>query len=91
MIASATRATAPGPLTIGDSGPIASGWIGDDMTRNHHTSPMLDETTTSCSALGDIAVAKNLLRLRFCIICHNEMTEEICCTCETPTVLKTNA
>jgi hypothetical protein len=52
---------------------------------------MLDETTTSCSALGDIAVAKNLLRLRFCIICHNEMTEEICCTCETPTVLKTNA
>jgi hypothetical protein len=41
--------------------------------------------------LGEIAVAKNLLRLRFCIICHNEMTEEICCTCEAPTVLRTNA
>ena len=41
--------------------------------------------------LGKIIVAKNLLRLRFCIICHNEMTDEICCTCEAPTVLKTSA
>jgi len=36
--------------------------------------------------LGEIAVAKNLLRLRFCIVCHEEMTDEICCTCEQPTV-----
>jgi hypothetical protein len=42
-------------------------------------------------ALGEIAVAKNLLRIRFCISCNNEMTDEICCTCETPTVLKTSA
>ena len=41
--------------------------------------------------LGTILVAKNLLQLRFCIICHNEMTDEICCTCEAPTVLKTSA
>ncbi len=41
--------------------------------------------------LGAILVAKNLLKLRFCIICHNEMTDEICCNCESPTVLKTSA
>jgi hypothetical protein len=41
--------------------------------------------------LGEIIVAKNLLKLRFCIICHNEMTDEICCTCEAPTVLRTSA
>jgi hypothetical protein len=38
-----------------------------------------------------MAVAKNLIRLRFCISCNTEMTDEICCTCETPTVLKTSA
>jgi hypothetical protein len=36
--------------------------------------------------LGEVAVVKNLLRLRFCIVCHEEMTDEICCTCEQPTV-----
>jgi hypothetical protein len=36
--------------------------------------------------LGEMAVVKNLLRLRFCIVCHEEMTDEICCTCEQPTV-----
>ena len=36
--------------------------------------------------LDTLAVVKNLPRLRFCIVCHEEMTDEICCTCEQPTV-----
>jgi hypothetical protein len=38
-----------------------------------------------------VLVAKNLIRLRFCLVCHQEMTDEICCTCEQPTVVKTKA
>ena len=56
-------------------------------TRHEAQVPSPDATR----ALGQIEVAKNLLRLRFCISCNNEMTDEICCTCETPTVLKTSA
>jgi hypothetical protein len=29
--------------------------------------------------------------LRFCICCHSEMTDEICCTCEAPTVPRARA
>ena len=64
--------------------------IGDEMAHVRHAAPVpCDDATTR--ALGQMEVAKNLLRLRFCICCHNEMTDEICCTCETPTVLKTSA
>jgi hypothetical protein len=38
-----------------------------------------------------MTVAKHLLRLRFCIVCNEEMTDEICCTCETPTVPRARA
>lgn len=39
--------------------------------------------------LGDIEVAKNMLHLRFCVVCNSEMSDEICCNCEAPTVAKT--
>jgi hypothetical protein len=60
------------------------------MTHRHAApnEPVSDQTERQ---LGEIIVARNLLKLRFCIICHNEMTDEICCTCEAPTVLKTSA
>jgi len=60
------------------------------MLHAHHEAPVSSDEA-AIRALGEIAVAKNLLRLRFCICCHTEMTDEICCTCETPTVLKTSA
>jgi len=60
------------------------------MVHAHHKAPAPSDDA-AIRALGEIAVAKNLLRLRFCICCNTEMTEEICCTCETPTVLKTSA
>jgi hypothetical protein len=60
------------------------------MAEAHPATPVPSHDATR-RALGEIAVAKNLLRIRFCICCHNEMTDEICCTCETPTVLKTSA
>ena len=57
----------------------------------HHRAPSFPAHDQAERELGVILVAKNLLKLRFCIICHHEMTEEICCTCEAPTVLKTSA
>jgi hypothetical protein len=60
------------------------------MAHAHRATPPPSDDKAD-RALGEIAVAKNLLRIRFCICCHNEMTDEICCTCETPTVLKTSA
>jgi hypothetical protein len=59
------------------------------LDARHAASVPSDDAATR--ALGEIAVAKHLLRLRFCVCCHTEMTDEICCTCETPTVLKTSA
>jgi len=38
-----------------------------------------------------MAAAKHLLRLRFCLVCHDETTDEICCTCEAPTVPRARA
>jgi hypothetical protein len=60
------------------------------MLHAHHAAPVPSDAVDT-RALGEMAVAKNLLRLRFCISCNTEMTDEICCTCETPTVLKTSA
>jgi hypothetical protein len=60
------------------------------MAKAHPATPAPSDDAVG-SALGEIVVAKNLLRIRFCISCNNEMTDEICCTCETPTVLKTSA
>jgi hypothetical protein len=60
------------------------------MLHTHHEAPVASDPAVT-RALGEMAVAKNLLRLRFCISCNNEMTDEICCTCETPTVLKASA
>jgi len=47
---------------------------------------MTRRDSAGTSELGTLAVAKNLPRLRFCVVCHEEMTDEICCTCEQPTV-----
>lgn len=60
------------------------------MTHRHATpkGPASDQTERQ---LGEIVVAKNLLKVRFCVVCHSEMTDDICCTCEAPTVLKVGA
>jgi hypothetical protein len=60
------------------------------MGRSRERSLTTDHAVVAVGPLSEVAVAKNLLRLRFCLICHNEMTDEICCTCEAPTVLKTS-
>ena len=41
------------------------------------------------SPLDTVSVARNMLRLRFCLLCNNEMSDDICCNCEAPTVAKT--
>ena len=40
--------------------------------------------------LEDLVVLQNLIKIRWCVVCNNEMTDEICCTCEIPTVPKTH-
>jgi hypothetical protein len=87
------RAQRSGSRRISSSGSLTFRIINHHRWHGTALAKHVDDDLSAETAreLGDTMVAKNLLRLRFCIICHSEMTDEICCTCETPTVLKTSA